>query len=556
MRRELAADGNAGGVPALSASLSAQIADAVLSAEAALGIAVDVEWCTQGDQLWLVQARPITALHLDRSLLPQETLSAWFFDQRFPDPITPFTQSTLLRLIGDVALGDALRMRGARPSEELPHIYAGRAYTPLRIFETMLRGAPRWWLSADLRQIFGATGRAPGNLLDTLHYAGCAAWTVCVNAGDVFLNTRAWARFELEATRRLEELPDHADGWNELERIWTECDALSRRFLQIHRWSILWADYAYRLYQLLLRTLPARVREYVESRLQAGIVLPTAQANALMAAWQAAPEDALKARLLCDYGDRSASLDYAVPTWAELLEQAPSSMPLQAEATSTKSVNVAPPSQWSPLALLARLLELRERQRFEWEHILAKQRRLALHAAEQLVARGLLSSAAQVWMMTWKEFRAALRDGVAPDANALRLREHELYLYRAVHPPARVSPQEEARPVASGNTLYGLGASPGVASGPAVLVRDPATQGAIPPGSILVLRALDPACSGIMRGAAGLVVERGGLLSHAAILAREYRVPLVIGVENVFQTVVNGEHLHIDGSAGTVGRPA
>jgi len=119
-----------------------------------------------------------------------------------------------------------------------------------------------------------------------------------------------------------------------------------------------------------------------------------------------------------------------------------------------------------------------------------------------------------------------------------------------------VSPQEEARPVASGNTLYGLGASPGVASGPAVLVRDPATQGAIPPGSILVLRALDPACSGIMRGAAGLVVERGGLLSHAAILAREYRVPLVIGVENVFQTVVNGERLHIDGSAGTVGRPA
>jgi phosphohistidine swiveling domain-containing protein len=519
-------------------------------------LAADVEWCAQGETLWLVQARPITALHLDRSLLPKETLSAWFFDQRFPDPITPFTQSTLLRLIGDVALGDALRMRGAGPSEELPHIYAGRAYTPLRIFETMLRGAPRWWLSADLRQIFGAAEQAPGNLLDTLHYAGCAAWTVCANAGDVFLNTRAWARFEQEAAQRLAELPNHAERWNELERIWADCDALSGRFLQIHRWSILWADYAYRVYQLLLRALPARAREYLESRLQAGIVLPTSQANALMAAWQAMPEDGLKAKLLRDYGDRSASLDSAVPTWAEMLEQAPATIPMQVEGTSTRAVDVVPPSRWSPLAVLARLLELRERQRFEWEHILAKQRLLALHAAEQLVARGLLASAAQVWMMTWEEFRAALRDGVAPDADALRLRQHELYLYWAVHPPARVSPMEEARPVASGNTLYGLGASPGVASGTAVLVRDPATQGPFPPGSILVLRALDPACSGIMRGAAGLVVERGGLLSHAAILAREYRVPLVIGVENVFQSVTNGERLHIDGSNGTVGRPA
>ena len=103
------------------------------------------------------------------------------------------------------------------------------------------------------------------------------------------------------------------------------------------------------------------------------------------------------------------------------------------------------------------------------------------------------------------------------------------------------------------NVLHGVGASTGTVRGTAFVVRQlknlPET---IPEGAILVLPCLDPAWTPILRQVAGLVIERGGLLSHAAIIAREYGIPLVIGVPEATERIITGDEIEVDGNGGIV----
>jgi phosphohistidine swiveling domain-containing protein len=534
-----------------SDSLFMQIAAVMYMAELFVwSAAADVEWCVRDEHLWILQMRPVTAMQLDPALLPDEPHSSWFFDQRFPNPISPFTRDTLLRLVADVALGDALRMRGAAVPEPLLHFHAGRAYAPQRLFETMLRGAPRWWLSQDLRQIFGAKGKAGGGPLATLHYAWCAGVTVLKNFRDVFLNLRAWDAFARELPGALAQVSATPENWEQFEQDWRRCDALSRRYLEIHRWSILWADYGYRAYQMLQALLPSATAARLDAQLKQRIHLPTTAANAAYTEWreQHTPENSKV--ILESFADRSTSLDYATPTWGEIVEST-SSLRSPFEGGARRAGDVSPSQSLSPLRLLARLLELREVQRFTWEHILARQRRMVMHLALGLTDRDVLQGSDYVWLFTWDELHKAVTQGIAPSARELRLRRHEQFLYASIHPPALLAPDQPA-PATSGTGLAGLGASPGIVEGIALHIPNPTAPQKIPPGSILILRALDPACTGIMQQAAGLIVERGGLLSHASILAREYGVPMVIGVENAMDLIAQGARVRIDGTRGTV----
>jgi pyruvate,water dikinase len=104
-----------------------------------------------------------------------------------------------------------------------------------------------------------------------------------------------------------------------------------------------------------------------------------------------------------------------------------------------------------------------------------------------------------------------------------------------------------------GYVLRGVGASSGVATGIAVVyptLTDLPSE--LPEGCILVLPCLDPAWTPVLRQVAGLVIERGGLLSHAAIIAREYSIPLVIGVLEATERIETGKMVELDGDRGTV----
>ncbi|WP_246485800.1 PEP/pyruvate-binding domain-containing protein [Kribbella qitaiheensis] len=108
---------------------------------------------------------------------------------------------------------------------------------------------------------------------------------------------------------------------------------------------------------------------------------------------------------------------------------------------------------------------------------------------------------------------------------------------------------------AAGLLLRGTGGSPGIATGPARVVNGPEDFAKVAVGDILICRYTDPAWTALFTVIAGVVTETGGRLSHAAIVARERRIPAVLGVPTILSSVQDGDLLTIDGSAGTVRAP-
>lgn len=553
------------GPDALPPALAAVLAAALPPLEDALDAPVDVEWAVDAaGRCWLLQARPATALAAHPALPDGACLTSWFFDQRFADPIHPVTRDSLLAVVADAALGDALRMRGAPAPGPLVYFHLGQAYVPHAVWRAMLRGAPRCFLSPDLRQLFPAhCACAPPRpaLAAFLDYARCAARNVWRERGDVLRNLRAWRRFEgdLDAALADWDAPDPADAaaW---ARAWHALDRRTRRFLEIHRWSILWADYFYRAYRLAARALPGAARARLDAALRARTRLVTAEANAALAETLARPDDAaLRARFLADYGHRAASLDLAAPTWAELaaadrLHDAAPPPPTSRGADGAAACRGGGMAALVVRALwpLRRLLELREAQRFTWERILARQRALLRDAGRLLRARGALRRPDDAAFLAWAELRAALDGAAAPAPAEIDRRRHAHRVHSRVRRPLFL--HAGARTPANAALLRGLAGSPGVARGRVAVIPPHARPVALGPGDIAVLVAIDPAWTALMRGVGGLVIERGGLLSHAAILAREYGVPLVIGVDHATAILRDGEAVEVDGDAGAVRR--
>jgi pyruvate,water dikinase len=95
-----------------------------------------------------------------------------------------------------------------------------------------------------------------------------------------------------------------------------------------------------------------------------------------------------------------------------------------------------------------------------------------------------------------------------------------------------------------------VGVAGGVGRGP-VLVS-PAVAADVPPGRVLVVPHLDPRLAPVVPRLAALVAETGNALSHLAILAREYRVPVVVGVHDATRRFADGDGVVVDGSARTL----
>lgn len=113
-------------------------------------------------------------------------------------------------------------------------------------------------------------------------------------------------------------------------------------------------------------------------------------------------------------------------------------------------------------------------------------------------------------------------------------------------------PERPPRRGRSAATLVGTPGSSGTATGTARVVRGPGDFAAVRAGDILVCPWTDPSWTPLLRLAGGVVTETGGVLSHAAIVARERRIPAVLGVAGATTTLHDATTVTIDGTAGTV----
>ncbi len=114
----------------------------------------------------------------------------------------------------------------------------------------------------------------------------------------------------------------------------------------------------------------------------------------------------------------------------------------------------------------------------------------------------------------------------------------------------------EMSPAPTGNSemnkVKGLPGSAGVTRGTAKVIHSLAEAGKLQPGDVLVAIATEPPWTPLFATASAIVTDSGGVLSHSAVVAREYRIPAVVGTGNATTTFKDGQLLEVDGNAGTV----
>lgn len=208
-------------------------------------------------------------------------------------------------------------------------------------------------------------------------------------------------------------------------------------------------------------------------------------------------------------------------------------------------------------------------------------RKALLEAGRRLAAKGALHDAEHVVELTSGEIASMLRGGAGRSADEAaadaRFRTthdiHDAPQFLGGTPsgpppsdwfPPAAARAERAVALVMGEmfssrdkqkkeaTITGFAASPGQVTGVARLVLEPRDMARVRKGDVLITRATSPAYNALLPLIGGVVTDRGGTLSHAAVVAREYGIPAVVGCGNATELIRDGAKVRVDGARGTI----
>lgn len=596
---------SAPGDPALSEEQAAEVAALCRSVGARMGKLADIEWGFEGGELFLLQARPITAVPQEPTERPPSG-ETWIREPRFDGPIDPLTFSAWLPLHGE-----AMERVFARLGVPLQRIssrrYLGRVYyRAVPLLHGNDRTVPPLPILKGLMRIVPP------------------------------LRKRLKVASETARSGLLEQI---LDRWDQVERRRTRAE--TRRLREMDLRSMDDSELTAHLRQVVDHVLTVAVHHFETAF--SGTFIPTGQLGMFVEeklGWSASETIGLVSgfgsgsvehgRALADVADRlgPVGITRALDDPGSLLDDPAMedyldcfghrmgtslSTPTEAEAPERiahhlRRLTDDPPPRVDPAAhakemetearsLLTdpaeldqfdRLLSFARRGRpygDETEgdllNALAIVRYIAMEAARRFVGTGRLEQTSDIWLMEMDEVRAILEGST--DAPDVERRRNE---YRwseanpvpdhfgpdpAPPPPPAVFPPS-ARPIAGalmwsvtaygmepvssndedGEGLVGMAGSPGRATGTVRVVRDPSEFDRIEPGDILVCPITMASWSPVFAVIAGLVTERGGPLSHPATLAREYGIPAVLSLPDATTLLTEGTTVAIDGGTGSV----
>ncbi|MFI6085835.1 rifamycin-inactivating phosphotransferase [Streptomyces sp. NPDC051217] len=183
-------------------------------------------------------------------------------------------------------------------------------------------------------------------------------------------------------------------------------------------------------------------------------------------------------------------------------------------------------------------------------------KRALLEEAGRLVRAGVLPEKEDIFSLTFQELHEAVRSNQV-DGRLIQRRKEAFRSYHALTPPRVLTSDGEAvtgayrRDDVPAGALVGLPVSAGTVEGRARVILDMAEADLVA-GDILVTAFTDPSWSPLFVGIAGLVTEVGGLMTHGAVIAREYGLPAVVGVEKATRLIRDGQRIRVHGTDGYI----
>jgi pyruvate,water dikinase len=179
-----------------------------------------------------------------------------------------------------------------------------------------------------------------------------------------------------------------------------------------------------------------------------------------------------------------------------------------------------------------------------------------MEEADRLVEAGVLRERDDLFYLRFEELQEAVATHQV-DETLIRERKEAFRSYQALTPPRVLTSEGEAvtgsyrREDFPAGALIGLPVSTGTVEGRARVILDMAAA-ELEPGDILVTAYTDPSWTPLFVAIKGLVTEVGGLMTHGAVIAREYGLPAVVGVEQATRLIGDGQRIRVHGTEGYV----
>lgn len=609
--------------PVLTDAQAQALGDIVRDAARALdytGGGYDIEWAWDGQQFWIVQARPVTASA--RHTYPALQAQPSYWSRGNTREVLPQAMSALEWDTGRVmtqrmlTCGFELSGYATLPGVRLAALFHGRAYLDASVIQ---------WMGHD------ALGIKPGDMNALL---GGRQPEIAVPAPTLAQRLRHGLRIlrylrraaplRRQAAADLPVLLARAQDW--LDAPLPDSNAGLGARLREQFQAVLSADQLFflqgsgggalsKLLELLEKAFPGEGHALTAALMAGGEPSVTAaQGYALMALAQLAEHDAQALAWLRAPGRDSAAWDVALaegsafkqafaaflrryghravyetylrnPRWREapgylldsvlnLIGADPAALRARQDAAARQAwqrVRKALPFWQRPLA--AKLLAAsrkegnqREAARSVLMAYLAVARMNALELGSRMEGPNGLEAAEDIFHLNASEIFALADGGTAPAPLGRRAaaRRAQLEAWAELPDPdviieyardGAAAPEPQARTASdSPDAWRGTPVAGGRARGRAFIARTPDEGLAMPAGGILVAASSDPAWTPLFLRAAAVVMEAGGYLSHAAIVAREFGIPAVVNVQGILQGIATGDMLDVDASQGTVSR--
>ncbi|MEK4538208.1 phosphoenolpyruvate synthase [Peribacillus sp. FSL K6-1552] len=179
-----------------------------------------------------------------------------------------------------------------------------------------------------------------------------------------------------------------------------------------------------------------------------------------------------------------------------------------------------------------------------------------LKEAEQLVQAGVIHEKEDIYYLTFEELHEVVRTNKL-DYQIISKRKDEYKLYEKLTPPRVITSDGEIivgeykRENLAAEAIVGLPVSSGVIEGRARVILK-MEDADLEDGDILVTTFTDPSWTPLFVSIKGLVTEVGGLMTHGAVIAREYGLPAVVGVENATKLIKDGQRIRVNGTEGYI----
>jgi phosphohistidine swiveling domain-containing protein len=540
----------------LDADVAAEIAALALRVAEQENGPQDIEWASAGGRIWLLQARPMTAVPEPISWTPPLP-GAWSRDFRLGewlgDPVTPLFESWLLTRIEDRMHAFYAALLGVAPPDPTHVIVNGWYFYGLNF----MPARPAAMLAMMVRHVLPrlllhprrtAIAMPPLARFSVSLYE--AEWRSVVAPRYRLLVREVADEVETASSNRLVELIDELA--NAAGDYFTSLTAV--------------AGYASKAEIPLAHFYTAQLAPDVGGshlELLAGL---GPEVSALAA--HAVPTlDWIEPTL----GERGARSDAARAT---ARREATQKRRIESESRA-RQVLASDPKRLREferlLAVAQRYAAIREELVVEWTLPWRTMRRAVGRLAVALVDRRAIGRAEDVWFLRRDELLAALAGAFVLTQATAAERRGTWERQRRLVPPLRlgiVPPMirgfvEAAERAVRGSAaranddpdaIIGIPASAGRASGPVRLIRSVDQFDTIQAGDILVAPMTAPAWTPLFDRIAAIVTDTGGVAAHASIVAREYGLPAVVGTRDATSRLRDGEIVEVDGSAGLVHR--